>query len=177
LITWSWPGQLLDWTIPGLAQYVSVNNGARYTTNCNVLLTLSDEGTGAVQMKFCDESTPNLWTAPEPYATGKIWALSSGDGVKTVWVRFLYPGGTSRDEGDDIFLDTRPPTGTITINKNDQYTNSDLVTLTLSAVDNSGSVTQMRFSNDNSQWSSWEIFHLTRYGWTLPAGDGYWQAV
>ena len=93
--------------------------------------------------------------------------------MKTVWVRFLYPSGTSRDEGDDIFLDTRPPTGTITINKNDQYTNSDLVTLTLSAVDNSGSVTQMRFSNDNSQWSSWEIFHLTRYGWTLPAGDGY----
>ena len=61
-------------------------------------------------MKFCDESTPNLWTAPEPYATTKNWVLSSGDGEKTVWVRFLYSNGTFVDVGDSIFLDTNPPT-------------------------------------------------------------------
>ena len=71
-----------------------------------------------------------------------------------------------------IFLDTNPPTGTIAINNGDQYTNSNLVTLTLSAADNGGSVTQMRFSNDNSNWSTWEIYRTTRYDWTLPGADG-----
>ena len=160
------------WAAPGLAQYISVNNGARYATSSNVTLTLSDEGAGAVQMKFCDESTPNLWTAPQSYATTKNWVLSSGNGEKTVWVRFLYGNGTFCDVGDSIFLDTNPPLGTVAINNGDQYTNSDLVTLTLSATDNSGNVTQMRFSNDNSNWSTWEIYRTTRYDWTLPGGDG-----
>jgi hypothetical protein len=73
--------------------------------------------------------------------------------------------------GDSIFLDTNPPLGTIAINNGDQYTNSNLVTLTLSAADNGGSVTQMRFSNDNSNWSTWEIYRTTRYDWTLPGVD------
>jgi hypothetical protein len=160
------------WAAPGSAQYISVNNGARYATGSNVALTLSDEGAGAVQMKFCDESTPNLWTAPQPYATTKDWILSSGNGEKTVWVRFLYSNGTFVDVGDSIFLDTNPPLGTITINNGDQYNNTDLVTLTLSAADNGGSVTQMCFSNDNSNWSTWEIYRTTRYDWTLPGVDG-----
>ena len=96
------------WAAPGSAQYLSVNNGARYTTSRNVTLTLSDEGAGAVQMKFCDESTPNLWTAPEPYATTKNWVLSSGDGEKTVWVRFLYSNGTFVDVGDSYFPGHKP---------------------------------------------------------------------
>jgi hypothetical protein len=160
------------WAAPGWAQYISVNNGAPYTTSRNVALTLSDEGAGAVQMKFCDESTPNSWTAPESYATTKNWLLNSGDGEKTVWVRFLYSNGTFVDVGDSIFLDTNPPLGTIAINNGDQYTNTDLVTLTLSAADTIGSVTQMRFSNYNINWSAWEIYRTTRYDWTLPVVDG-----
>lgn len=160
------------WVVPGFAQIISVNNEAKYATSRNVTLTLSDEGQGATQMQFCDESTPNLWTAPEPYATTKNWTLTSGDGEKTVWVRFLFSGGGHSDEGDSIFLDTNAPTGTIVINNGDQYTNSNQVTLTLAATDNSGSVTQMRFSNDGSNWSNWEIYRTIRYSWGLLDGDG-----
>lgn len=45
------------------------------------------------------------------------------------------------------------------------------VTLTLSASDNSGIISQMRFSNDNADWSEWEPYAATK-AWTLSTGDG-----
>jgi hypothetical protein len=49
------------------------------------------------------------YSAEEPYATSKAWTLSSGDGAKTVYVRFrdkALPTGTLYD----------PVTATITLN-------------------------------------------------------------
>jgi len=65
------------------------------------------------------------------------------------------------------------PIGTVNINGGATYTTSTSVTLTLSAFDNSGSVTEMRFSNNNSSWSSWELYNTSK-DWTLMAlgGDG-----
>jgi hypothetical protein len=66
-----------------------------------------------------------------------------------------------------------PPFGYISINGGAALTNSLSVTLSLSAYDNSGQVSYMRFSNNNSSWSGWEMFASTK-NWTLLAlgGDG-----
>lgn len=66
--------------------------------------------------------------------------------------------------------DTTPPTGTISINSNATYTNNAVITLTLNASDNIG-VQEMRFSNDNVNWSSWESY-ATSKAWTINASQG-----
>ncbi|MHB9036628.1 MAG: glycoside hydrolase domain-containing protein [Armatimonadota bacterium] len=70
-----------------------------------------------------------------------------------------------------VTLDETAPTGSISINSGATYCNSTSVTLTLSATDNSSGVSQMRFSNDGSSWSSWETY-ATSKAWTLTSGDG-----
>jgi len=78
-------------------------------------------------------------------------------------------------------LDTTPPTGSIAINTGEAYTNSTLVTLTLTAIDNGSGVYQVRFSDDGV-WDteSWETYSETR-DWTLESDDGtkivYYQIV
>lgn len=67
--------------------------------------------------------------------------------------------------------DTTPPTGTMTINGGAARTTSRTVTLTLSASDSQGTVTQMRFSNDGSTYSTAQAY-ATSATWTLTSGDG-----
>ncbi|MCK9417800.1 MAG: hypothetical protein M0R70_00295 [Nitrospirae bacterium] len=64
-----------------------------------------------------------------------------------------------------------PPTGSIVINNGAAFTNTTNVTLTLSATDSDGSVTEMQFSNDGSTWSTPEPY-ATSKNWTLTTGDG-----
>ncbi len=66
--------------------------------------------------------------------------------------------------------DFTPPTGTISINGGAAYTNAASVTLTLSATDNSGTVAQIRFSNDGQTYSAPEPYAATK-SWPLTAGD------
>jgi Tol biopolymer transport system component len=69
-----------------------------------------------------------------------------------------------------IKLDKTAPTGSVIINNEDDSTSSPSVVLTLSANDSSG-VAQMRFSNNGTDWTSWETY-ATSKNWTLPSGDG-----
>jgi hypothetical protein len=73
-----------------------------------------------------------------------------------------------------IVVDTTPPTGTIKINNDNQYTNSNQVTLNLQASDNVGGtgLSQMQFSNNNITWSNPETYATTKNPWTLTSGDG-----
>jgi len=68
--------------------------------------------------------------------------------------------------------DTTPPTGSININSNAQYSNSQWVTLSLQAQDDQGGsgLSQMQFSNDNINWSAPESFALFK-SWQLASGD------
>jgi len=67
--------------------------------------------------------------------------------------------------------DTVPPSGTVVINSGAGVTNSRMVTLTLSATDNSGTVTHMRFSNTGTSYSSAQAYATTKT-WTLSSGNG-----
>jgi len=151
---------------------VTINSGATYTNTSTVTLTLSaTDNSGTVSlMKFSNDGTS--YSSPEPYNTTKTWTLTSGDGTKTVYAKFADPSGNwSSPATDTIILDTAPPTDSVIINAGAAVTNTRTVTLTLSATDNSGTVSQMKFSNDGASYSSPEPYGSTKT-WTLTSGDG-----
>jgi hypothetical protein len=69
------------------------------------------------------------------------------------------------------FVDTEPPTGTITINGGAFDTTSTDVQLILWYTDTTSGVSQMALSNDGSIYTFWESPATSR-NWILPAGDG-----
>ncbi len=70
-------------------------------------------------------------------------------------------------------VDITAPEDEILINNDALYTNSLTVDLTLDATDLLSDVTYMRFSNDDSTWSSWYPYSSFYYPWVLASGpDG-----
>lgn len=84
---------------------VSINSAATYTNNANVTLTLAASDTGGsalAQMRFSNDGT--TWSAWEAYATTKTWALSAGEGTKTVYAQYKdWAGNTSGQISDSSF--------------------------------------------------------------------------
>lgn len=116
---------------------------------------------------------------------GTNWAWNFGDGETsatrspvhvfrgvgrfTVTQTVTGPGGTVVTHATNILTDLDPPTGSVVINHGAAFTTNRVVTLTLTASDNSGTVARMRFSHDGTTWSEWEAFAPARV-WELPAG-------
>ena len=70
---------------------ISINNGQAVTNVQSVILQLSAVDNGIPLdknglMSFSNDS--QVWSDPEPYTTEKAWTLTSGDGIKTVFVLF-----------------------------------------------------------------------------------------
>ena len=156
---------------------IKLNNDATYANSTLVTLTLSatDSGSGmssGAQMQFSNDNT--TWSTAEAYANSKSWTLSTGNGTKTVYVKFKdVAGNWSAAYSDTIILDTTLPTGTIKLNNGAEYTNSPAVTLTLLAQDNPGGsgLSQMQFSNDGATYTTPEAYASSK-SWTLSTGDG-----
>jgi len=114
---------------------------------------------------------------------GSSWSWNFGDGVGTstrrspiyrytTFGRFnatLAVNGSTTNR--TILTDTIPPSGTTRINDGASFTTNPIVTLALSATDNSGTVASMRFSNAGTNWSDWEPFGTTK-AWMLSSGNG-----
>ena len=142
---------------------ITINGGAAYTNTTSVTLALSSAD--AVQVRFRNEL--GEWSEWGSYSSGKSWALSIGDGLKSVNVEFKDVAGNIFAAGSAITLDTTPPVGTIAINGGAGYTNNTSVNLTLSC----GDAVQMRLRNESGSWIGWETFAASR-AWTLSSGDG-----
>jgi len=71
-----------------------------------------------------------------------------------------------------IKLDKTAPSGSIVINNDAPYTTSRSALLALTATDATSGVIQMRFSYDNSTWTSWEPFSTSKPWMISTAGDG-----
>lgn len=158
---------VLDTTPPNCS--VNINSGAQYATSTSVTLTLSasDSLSGVSQMRCSNDGS--TWSAWAPYQTSQSWTLTSGDGLRTVYAQFKDgAGNASSSSSDTITLATNAPTGSVVINSGVAYTKITAATLTLSAT---GGVSQMRFSNNASTWSSWESYKTSK-SWTLTSGDG-----
>ncbi len=75
-------------------------------------------------------------------------------------------------DGSSVILDNVPPSGTLLINSGASSTATIAVALSVSSTDGNGSGDiQMRFSNDNVDWSAWETVVATK-AWTLTGGSG-----
>lgn len=151
---------------------ILINSDETYATTTSVTLTLSasDAESGVAKMCFSNDGT--TYTDWEAYATSKAWSLTTGDGTKTVYVKYKNGVGlVSSAYSDSIILDTTAPTGSIVINAGATYTTSTSVTLTLSASDTTSGVAKMCFSNDGTYYTPWEAY-ATSKAWSLTAGDG-----
>ncbi|MFO1098478.1 MAG: Ig-like domain-containing protein [Xanthobacteraceae bacterium] len=90
---------------------VQINGGAAATNTRTVTLSLlgTDALSGVTQMRFSNNG--NSFSAAENYVPTKTWTLSSGAGVKTVYVQFRDAAGNwSSSATDTIVLDTTAPT-------------------------------------------------------------------
>lgn len=101
---------------------IKINNGTQYTNSTGITLTLSaqDSGSGmgaGAQMQFSNDNT--TYSIPEAYNTTKAWTLTTGDGAKTVYVKFKdVAGNWSVPYSTSIILDATKPLITITVPQN-----------------------------------------------------------
>lgn len=88
---------------------ISINAGAATTTSTSVTLTLtaSDAMSGVAKVQFSDNGTD--YGTPVAFAATMPYTLTSGDGVKTVYVKFIdAAGNVSTAVSDDITLASGP---------------------------------------------------------------------
>jgi hypothetical protein len=84
---------------------ITVGNGIGYVNSTSVTLTVSS--TGATQMQFSNDGS--TWSDWEPYLTTKNWALTDGDGAKTVYAQFKDSANTTSTGYTQVTLDTVSP--------------------------------------------------------------------
>lgn len=94
---------------------ITINAGAAATKTTAVTLTLSATDTAGAVAQLQGSNDGATFSTPEAYVTTKAWTLTSGDGTKTVWVKFKDAAGNwSAAVSDTIVLDTTPPQLTLT---------------------------------------------------------------
>jgi hypothetical protein len=141
---------------------ITVNSGASYTSSFSVTLSLScsDTGSGCSEMRFSNDNV--TWSAWEAIAVSKAWTLTSGDGLKRVYVQFKDVAGNVSTFSDGIILSTI----------------SDLVISSLTAPTTSGAgvtinITETTKNNGpGSAGPSTTKYYLSTNS-TLDAGDAY----
>ena len=150
---------------------INSNASATNSTSATLTITCPTDSWTPVQMAYGDSLNPTNW---ETCAASKAWTLPTGDGTKTVHMLFKDGGGnTTGDITDNIILDTTGPTGSINNDSGDP-TNDPTPTFNLTIADAGvGTASaQMRFSGNNSTWSSWESYAGTKTNFNINTGEG-----
>ncbi len=149
---------------------VVINGGNEWTIDTDVTLSFAGISPDAEAMQISNDADtwPVTW---ENITSTYNWSLSTGDGVKTVYVRFRDGAGNIGNAvSATIKLDMEAPTGTVIINGGNEWTMDTDVTLSFTGV--SLDAKTMQVSNNASTWpSTWESITST-YNWNLEAGDG-----
>lgn len=151
---------------------VVINGGALTTTAINVNLGLSatDVTSGVAQMSFSNDG--NTWSTWQAYATSTSWTLTTGDGSKSVYARFMdTPGNISLSVSDTIILDTTVPAEYgFSINNGSLFTNSTSVILYIGAEIGTH---QIMVSNDGGfSGAQWEPY-VSHKEWTITSFGNY----
>ncbi|PWG78006.1 Ig-like domain-containing protein, partial [Pararcticibacter amylolyticus] len=85
---------------------VAITNNLTVTNNTSIKLTVNATDVTA-QMSFSNDAL--TWSAWEAYSTNKDWTLTSGDGSKTVYVKFKLNSYESPAYSTSINLDMTAP--------------------------------------------------------------------
>jgi len=173
----------LDRAAPGSLSII-INGGAQYTNVTDVMLNVTAvdavPGSGLDKMQFSNDAT--TYSSWEDFTTVKNpWSLTlaaggtNADGVKPVYLQVKDKvGNLGGPVKSTIFLDRKSPTNLkMLINEGASLTNSQKVTLNMSATDpDPGSgIDIMRIKEEGSGWSAWLTWQNI-YPFTLSAGDG-----
>jgi hypothetical protein len=151
---------------------VRINHGDRFTITQETNLTLNATDRYGVVSMIVSEDPDFKDAGWQDYRTSIDFTLTSGDGKRTVYAKFRDSSGwESEIVNDSILLDTAPPVGSVIINDGAEFTNNNLVSLSLRAEDLTG-VSKMELGNDAGfSKADWEPYHPTKM-WNLPDGDG-----
>jgi hypothetical protein len=139
---------------------VTINDGALYTNQTEVRLTISAKpGTAEMQVSNDGGFGGISW---EPYTSHKIWEITRyrhEEITRLVYVRFRDTyGNVSATFLDDIILDLNPPSGDVHVTSTGVGT-----TLLLSATDDVSGVDSMRLSaQPDFTGVGWEAFASSR---------------
>ncbi|MGI9862931.1 hypothetical protein SDD30_16255 [Moorella naiadis] len=164
-----------------------------YDQSVNVTVSASDNQSGIYQIFLSNDN--NVWTpvytaaknsdnstGVTSYSNTFSWNVTPGAGTKTVYVKVVDSVGNASVCSDSIALadDVLPPNVSLMINGGASSTTTSLVTLTVTATDNSSapSQMQMRLSNNGILWTPWQAYQQTltwditnaSYGGTSIAG-------
>ncbi|NOZ86233.1 MAG: hypothetical protein GXP49_08190 [Deltaproteobacteria bacterium] len=128
---------------------VVIQDGSTYTTQRNVVLTLSASGASAMKLGDQHALSGAVWTTFSPSIA---YTLSLPEGTKTVYARFRDEAGNETETvWDDIVLDMTPPGGnSVVIAGGDAYTTNRSVDITLSTDEPASTLMQV---------SNWSDFH------------------
>ncbi len=99
---------------------IFINSDDAYTNSISVTLAANaGDANGVAEMQFSNDNSN--WSFPEPYSPTKSWSLTSGDGSKTVYVKFKDTADNwSIAYSDTIELDTTSPSdGSLTATPGD----------------------------------------------------------
>ncbi len=161
---------LLSDTVPPIGSII-INNNAGYTNSIlvNLDLSASDEGSGVDSMRFSNDSIS--WSPWEEYVPWKSWTLTSGDGLKTVYVQYRDTSGNlSIPYSDQIILDTAPPNISNVISP-DTININDTLLLSLTVTENYSIKEVLVFyrggGETNFSWGS-AMFESGFWRYTLP---------
>jgi hypothetical protein len=115
---------------------LTINDGANLTNADGVTLKLDDVETGATQMQFSDDNMS--WSGWEAYNWTKVYTLSSGNGVKTVYAKLKDAAGNeSASFSATITLDMIAPVITLDWYNGTTPTKNDII---VSATTNEGTL-------------------------------------
>lgn len=159
---------------------VVIDDG-QYTTSLSQLhatWSSSDPESGISEYQYCIGMAPGStdvvgWTSAGLDTEATVSGLSLTQG-QSYYFNVNARNGTSLwsevGSSDGITVgtgqDTTPPVGSITIDNGDGYTTNLSVVLSLDAQDDIGSVSEMDFSNDNTNWAGPEPYSTTK-NWFL----------
>ncbi|PMC37316.1 hypothetical protein CJ195_11170 [Bacillus sp. UMB0899] len=119
----------------------SINEGAAYTNNQKINLTLNAEDDGSGVNQFRTSTNSENWNEWEDYKTSKDIELPSGDGEKTVFVQYKDGSGNiSETYQQQITLDTTAPV--IEFSGGKEYTVDATISISCVATDELSGIEQ-----------------------------------
>ena len=152
---------------------ISINTGAPYTsqTAVSVVLDVTDPESGLTWMRLRNENQDwqENWLA---FTSPTGWALSPGDGPKTVFAQVKNGMNLMSEFDVTVILDSTPAAGNILINNGALYVSTTGVAVVLNVADAESGITLMRLSNDVSPTTEDWVPFATSVPWALSPGDG-----
>ncbi|GAA0558101.1 Ig-like domain-containing protein [Chitinophaga japonensis] len=177
-------GRLLKLTPPDISVINVVRASTNPTNAATVQYTVTFSGDAfnvtpsAFTVSYPSDITGTSVTSVTPVNSTTYTVTvntGSGDGTIRLDVNGSGMGNTLTNapfQGGEVYtIDKTPPTGTLVINNDNVYTNAATVNLTLTA-DGTAPAYEMRFSNENSNWTTTFAPFTTSSSWTLATGDG-----